>query len=139
MWGLNFGRQRRVMRQKFFWNEVKPQVSGFATQWDQLTGLRDLKPPLRLSLTPYVSAYVNHYPFNEPGKKNTSTSFNGGADVKWGINESFTLDATLVPVLGRCRATTRCSTSRLSRCSTTKTAAFSIRGAWGPSRWALAA
>ncbi|MBF9238298.1 carbohydrate binding family 9 domain-containing protein [Hymenobacter sp. BT683] len=101
VWGLNFGRQRRSTRQKFFWNEVKPQVSGFVNQWGELTGLRDLKPPLRLSLTPYVSSYVNHFPFNEQGKKNTSTSFNGGADVKWGINESFTLDATLVPDFGQ--------------------------------------
>ncbi|WP_210520586.1 DUF5916 domain-containing protein [Hymenobacter terricola] len=101
MWGLNFGRQRRSSRQKFFWNEVKPQVSGFVTQWGQLTGLKDLQPPLRLSLTPYVSAYANHYPYHEQGKQNTTTSFNGGADVKWGINESFTLDATLVPDFGQ--------------------------------------
>ncbi|WP_214607034.1 DUF5916 domain-containing protein [Hymenobacter arizonensis] len=101
VWGLNFGRQRRSTRQKFFWNEVKPQVSGFVNQWGELTGLRDLKPPLRLSLTPYVSTYVDHYPFNEQGKRNTATSFNGGADVKWGINESFTLDATLVPDFGQ--------------------------------------
>jgi hypothetical protein len=101
VWGLNFGRQRRSTRQKFFWNEVKPQVDGFVNQWGELTGLRDLKPPLRLSLTPYVSTYVNHYPYNEQGKQNTSTSFNGGADVKWGINESFTLDATCVPDFGQ--------------------------------------
>ncbi|MBD2721539.1 DUF5916 domain-containing protein [Hymenobacter armeniacus] len=101
MWGLNFGRQRRVTRQKFFWTEVKPQVSGFVNQWGLLTGLRDLKPPLRLSLTPYVSTYVNHNPLNAEGTKRTTTSFNGGADLKWGINESFTLDATLVPDFGQ--------------------------------------
>ncbi|MBF9236960.1 carbohydrate binding family 9 domain-containing protein [Hymenobacter sp. BT683] len=100
-WGLNFMRQRKRENQAFFWNEVRPGVDGFVNQWGVLTGLRDLKPPLRLSLTPYVSSYVNHFPFNEQGKKNTSTSFNGGADVKWGINESFTLDATLVPDFGQ--------------------------------------
>jgi len=101
VWGINFTRQRRSTRQKFFWNEIRPQVDGFVNQWGELTGLRDIKPPLRLSLTPYVSSYVNHYPYNEQGKRNTSTSFNGGADVKWGINESFTLDATLVPDFGQ--------------------------------------
>ncbi len=101
VWGLNFGRQRRSSRQKFFWNEVKPQVDGFVNQWGELTGLHDLQPPLRLSLTPYVSGYVNHYPYHDQSKKNTTTSFNGGADVKWGINESFTLDATLVPDFGQ--------------------------------------
>ena len=101
LWGLNFARQRKRENQQFFWNEVKPQVDGFVNQWGELTGLRDLKPPLRLSLTPYVSTYLNHYPYREQGKQNTTTSFNGGADVKWGINESFTLDATLVPDFGQ--------------------------------------
>ena len=101
LWGLNFGRQRRATRQKFFWQPIVPQVNGFVNQWGDLTGLRDVVPPLRLSLTPYVSAYVNHYPAAEPGQRPTSTSLNGGADVKWGINESFTLDATLVPDFGQ--------------------------------------
>ncbi|MET4076774.1 DUF5916 domain-containing protein [Hymenobacter sp. UYCo722] len=101
VWGINFARQRRSSRQQFFWNEIRPQVDGFVNQWGELTGLRNLKPPLRLSLTPYVSTYLNHYPYNVAGQRNASTSFNGGADVKWGINESFTLDATLVPDFGQ--------------------------------------
>ncbi|WP_019949189.1 DUF5916 domain-containing protein [Hymenobacter aerophilus] len=101
VWGLNFARQRQSTRQQFFWNEVKPQVDGLVNQFGELRGLRDIKPPLRLSLTPYVSAYFNHYPYNEQGTRNASTSLNGGADVKWGINESFTLDATLVPDFGQ--------------------------------------
>ncbi|WP_215136055.1 DUF5916 domain-containing protein [Hymenobacter sp. ISL-91] len=101
VWGINFARQRQSTRQQFFWNQVKPQVDGFVNQWGELRGVRDIKPPLRLSLTPYVSSYYEHYPFNEQGKRNSSTSFNGGADVKWGINESFTLDATLVPDFGQ--------------------------------------
>ncbi|TGE22933.1 DUF5916 domain-containing protein [Hymenobacter metallicola] len=101
LWGLNFMRQRKRDNQAFFWNEVKPAVDGFVNQWGTLEGLRDIKPPLRLSLTPYVSGYVNHNPLNDEGTRRTTTSFNGGADVKWGINESFTLDATLVPDFGQ--------------------------------------
>ncbi|WP_089331898.1 DUF5916 domain-containing protein [Hymenobacter mucosus] len=101
LWGLNFMRRRKRDNQDFFWNEVKPAVDGFVNQWGELQGLRDIQPPLRLSLTPYISGYVNHYPYNEQGTRNSNTSFNGGADVKWGINESFTLDATLVPDFGQ--------------------------------------
>ncbi|MBD2714722.1 carbohydrate binding family 9 domain-containing protein [Microvirga sp. STR05] len=100
-WGLNFMRQRKKENQAFFWNEVKPAIDGFVNQWGVLQGVRDIKPPLRLSLTPYVSSYVNHNPLNEAGTRRTTTSFNGGADIKWGINESFTLDATLVPDFGQ--------------------------------------
>jgi hypothetical protein len=100
-WGINFMRQRKKDNQQFFWSEVKPAVDGFVNQWGELTNLENLHPPLRLSLTPYVSSYVNHYPYNEQGQQNTSTSFNAGADIKWGINESFTLDATLIPDFGQ--------------------------------------
>jgi len=100
-WGVNFMRQRKKDNQQFFWSEVKPAVDGFVNQWGELTNLENLHPPLRLSLTPYVSSYVNHYPYNEQGRRNTSTSFNAGADIKWGINESFTLDATLIPDFGQ--------------------------------------
>ena len=100
-WGVNFMRQRKKDNQQFFWNAVQPQVDGFVNQWGELTGLENLHPPLRLSLTPYVSAYANHYPYNIEGKRNMNTSFNAGADLKWGINESFTLDATLIPDFGQ--------------------------------------
>lgn len=100
-WGMQFFRQRKADNQQFTWNPVRPEVDGFVNQWGELTGLENLHPPLRLSLTPYVSSYINHYPYQEQGKRNTSTSFNAGADVKWGINESFTLDATLVPDFGQ--------------------------------------
>ncbi|QKG52284.1 DUF5916 domain-containing protein [Hymenobacter sp. BRD67] len=100
-WGLQFMRQRKRDNQQFTWNPINPAVDGFVNQWGELTNLENLHPPLRLSLTPYVSAYVNHYPYNELGKQNATTSFNGGADLKWGINESFTLDATLIPDFGQ--------------------------------------
>ncbi|TGE17355.1 DUF5916 domain-containing protein [Hymenobacter elongatus] len=101
LWGLNFARQRKRDNAQFFWNEVRPTVDGFVNQWGELRGLRDVQPPLRLSLSPYVSGYVNHNPLSGEGSRRTTTSFNGGADVKWGINESFTLDATLVPDFGQ--------------------------------------
>jgi hypothetical protein len=107
LWGLNFMRQRQRDNQGFFWNEVRPAVDGFVNQWGELTGLHDVKPPLRLSLTPYVSAYLDHYPYNVAGVPNTTRRFNGGADLKWGINESFTLDATLVPDFGQTQSDNR--------------------------------
>ncbi|GAA3999925.1 hypothetical protein GCM10022408_08660 [Hymenobacter fastidiosus] len=101
LWGINFARQRKRDNAQFFWNEVKPAVNGFVNQWGELRGVRDVQPPLRLSLTPYISSYVNHNPLSADGSRRTTTSLNGGADVKWGINESFTLDATLVPDFGQ--------------------------------------
>lgn len=44
---------------------------------------------------PYFSSYVNNF----DGK--TTTNINGGMDVKYGINEAFTLDLTLIPDFGQ--------------------------------------
>jgi hypothetical protein len=71
----------------------------FVNQFGMLTGLKDIKPPLRLSLLPYISTGYSTVPTNA-GTINTFLH-NGGMDVKYGINESFTLDMTLVPDFGQ--------------------------------------
>ena len=106
-WGLNIVRKRMKANVQTFWNFVDPKVNGFINQGGLFTGLQDIKPPVRLSFSPYLSAYVNHYPANIPGVKNTRSSFNGGMDVKYGINNSFTLDMTLVPDFGQVQSDNR--------------------------------
>jgi hypothetical protein len=106
-WGVNMLRRRALANVQVFWNFVDPKVNGLMNQEGVYLGLKDIKPPLRLSFSPYLSAYVNHYPANLPGVKNTSTAFNGGMDVKYGINNSFTLDMTLVPDFGQVKSDNR--------------------------------
>jgi len=106
-WGLNFSRRIQRSNTQTFWNFVDPKINGFINQEGLWTGIKDIKPPLRLSFSPYVSAYVNHYPVNLPGVKNTTSRFNGGMDVKYGINNSFTLDMTLVPDFGQVQSDNR--------------------------------
>ena len=106
-WGINFIRKIRRTREDSFWNEIKPQVNGFVNQFGNVTGIENIKSPLRLSITPYVSGYIENYPYNEQGKSNNSYSLNGGMDIKYGINESFTLDMTLVPDFGQVQSDNR--------------------------------
>lgn len=106
-WGLNFSRRVQRSNTQTFWNFVDPKVNGFINQEGLWKGIKDVKPPLRLSFSPYISAYVNHYPVNLPGVKNTTSRFNGGMDVKYGINNSFTLDMTLVPDFGQVQSDNR--------------------------------
>jgi Domain of unknown function (DUF5916) len=100
-WGLNITRRRRKTEQQYTWNPIDVNVNGFLTQEGLWTGVTNIKPPLRLQFSPYFSMYANHYPYNQPGLENTTTSFNGGMDVKYGINQAFTLDATLIPDFGQ--------------------------------------
>ncbi|UKT63425.1 DUF5916 domain-containing protein [Pedobacter mucosus] len=106
-WGLNFSRRIQRTNVQTFWNFVDPKVNGFINQEGLWMDVKDIKPPLRLSFSPYVSAYINHYPVNQPGIKNTTSRFNGGMDVKYGINNSFTLDMTLVPDFGQVQSDNR--------------------------------
>ncbi|WP_018476569.1 DUF5916 domain-containing protein [Pontibacter roseus] len=100
LWGLNFMRNRQSTRKGYFWNHVDPAINGFVNQWGKLTGIKNVEAPLRLSLTPYVSGYAEKYP-QQNGDGTTSYkdnfNFSGGMDVKYGINDAFTLDMTLIP------------------------------------------
>lgn len=90
-WGINFGRQVRKSRELSFLHPVDRQKSGLINQTGILEGISNLAPPLRISGTPYASISLNKM------DQQYKTQWNAGLDVKWGINEAFTLDATLIP------------------------------------------
>ena len=103
-WWINFGRGVRSERKELFWNEVNPQINGFLNQSGVLDGLRDIKPPIRLSAMPYVTLYANNfYDGDADPRSKTDFSVTGGADVRYGINEAFTLDMVLIPDFGQAR------------------------------------
>lgn len=99
-WGIQFLRFNRRLTESAFWNPVNPNVSGFVNQFGNVAGIAEIAPPLRLSFSPYISAGYRQTPqFGENNKYETLKS--GGMDVKYGISESFTLDATLIPDFGQ--------------------------------------
>lgn len=100
-WGINFHRRIRRIRENSTWNPLDPAIDGMIQQSGQINGIANIESPVRLSFSPYVSAYLEHFPYDEEGSSNYTTSFNGGMDVKYGINDAFTLDMTLVPDFGQ--------------------------------------
>jgi hypothetical protein len=94
-WGINFHRRVQNLNAQFTWNHID-NTQGNWTQYDGLfENFKNIKPPTRLAFYPYAST--------------TSVSLNGesefswsaGMDVKYGITENFTLDATLIPDFGQ--------------------------------------
>ncbi len=55
LWHINFGRLIQRDQQKSFWSAIDPKVDGFLNQSGLLTGVKGIKPPLRLRATPYVA------------------------------------------------------------------------------------
>ncbi len=101
LWGLQFARQIQYANEFSSWSPVDPNGGGAMPQWGNLHGLKDIDAPLRLAFSPYVAASVQRSPVNiDPVEFANSRTLNGGMDVKWGLSESFTLDATLVPNFG---------------------------------------
>ena len=97
LWGMQI--TRNITRNGEFdqWGLLPKGVSNPFKYWGFLKGMENIKQPIRLSLTPYITAYTSHYPSNLPGQSNYTSNITGGLDLKYGLNESFTVDATLLP------------------------------------------
>lgn len=99
-WGFQLGREIRRTRESSFWSPVSPTVNGFMTQFGVLEGINDIEPPVRLSVTPFVIGYAD---IASPVGKNSQRDayYSAGMDLKYGINDAFTLDMTLIPDFGQ--------------------------------------
>ncbi|MBY0487758.1 MAG: carbohydrate binding family 9 domain-containing protein [Flavobacteriaceae bacterium] len=94
-WGLNFYREIMRDRQQFTWNLIDNKIGSEANQAGILEGIENIKTPTRLFLIPYSSFYLNS------NEAQTKGELKGGLDIKYGINDAFTLDAILVPDFGQ--------------------------------------
>ena len=98
-WGMNIIRRRSKSGKQFSWSPVNPTNFGFMNQAGTLTEIADIKPPLRLSFSPYLATYLSHNPYAP--EQQWDASVNGGMDVKYGISDAFTMDMTLIPDFGQ--------------------------------------
>lgn len=90
-WGLQFHRHFRRQRSQFTWNPIDPTKGNVGLYHGELKGLDNIEPPVRLNLYPFSTGIFNSY----DGDIDTDLAF--GMDVKYGLTDNFTLDATLVP------------------------------------------
>ncbi len=96
-WGMQIDRTITRTGESDDWELVPRGESNIIKHWGFLKGMNGIKAPIRLSLTPYITLSTSHYPIDVAGQSNFSSHATGGLDLKYGINESFTVDATLLP------------------------------------------
>ena len=94
-WGLNFHRRMQNTKEQYTWNPIDKTIGNLQQYAGIIYGIENISPPTRLSFFPYTSSSYSIY----NGENNFDTNF--GMDVKYGISESFTLDATLIPDFGQ--------------------------------------
>lgn len=101
-WGAQFSRLVRRTNEVSSWSPSNPQVDGYVNQWGELYNLCSLNPPLRLSFIPYFNIGYQREPVSySPKVMANRRLINGGMDINCGINESFTLNTTLIPDFGQ--------------------------------------
>ena len=102
IWGLQI---TRTIQRKFEFDQwaLTPKGSPNPMKyWGILNGLNNIESPVRLSLTPYVTTILQKD--SRFGPATPSASVSGGLGLKYGLNESFTLDMTLLPDFSQVRS-----------------------------------
>ena len=94
-WSINFFRQIRHLNENYSWNFVDRQVGNRTLYSGLVEGLTNIDAPLRLILFPFAQG--NYSTFDG----NNESEFNAGLDLKYGLTDNFTLDATLIPDFGQ--------------------------------------
>lgn len=95
LWGVQFARSIPHLNETYTWNYINKSVGKTSQYSGLVTGIENIDPPVRLSLYPYISSEIKNF------EGQNHSAFNAGMDIKYGINDAFTLDATLVPDFGQ--------------------------------------
>ena len=99
-WGINMWRNLNRRNEKSTWSWVPNNVGEIFKYYGTVTGMEGIKPPLRLSLWPYLAGYLE----KTPSQKQWNNNIRGGMDLKYGISQSYTLDMQLIPDFGQVRS-----------------------------------
>jgi hypothetical protein len=94
-WGLNFFRRVFNLNESYVWNYIDRSVGRMSEYMGVLEGIQNIDPPTRLFFYPYSQFNSEIY------EGNTGKGISAGMDIKYGINEAFTIDATLIPDFGQ--------------------------------------
>jgi hypothetical protein len=92
-WSINFHRRIQRLQELSYWNHVDNSVRGVINQSGVLKGVEAIDPPFRLNFSPYLTSVYT----SDQLKNRNSSQITAGMDLKYGINESFTLDMSLIP------------------------------------------
>ncbi|MDE2793635.1 MAG: DUF5916 domain-containing protein [Gemmatimonadota bacterium] len=107
VWGINFRREIFHLGEGVIWSWRPPTEPGWTSQFGHLLGLEGIRRPGRLEILPYAVGNSSHdqradpaSPFND----GSLTTGNAGVDLKYGLTNGLTLDATFNPDFGQVEA-----------------------------------
>jgi hypothetical protein len=103
-WGINFARKIERSNEEDYFVMIPKKESGWVSRFADLTGIRDIHPPARMEVMPYVvtsTTQTNQFDKLDPLNKRSSYTGNMGADLKVGLGSNLTLNAAINPDFGQ--------------------------------------
>jgi hypothetical protein len=104
IWGINVLREIARNNESDYYVYVPKKESGFVSRFAYLNGIKNISPPSRFEITPYVVAggeFTKNYDKNDPFNDGKKYPKNIGADFKIGLGSNLTVDATINPDFGQ--------------------------------------
>jgi len=103
VWGVNFMRYILANAESNYFSMVPKEDNGFVSRFGRLVGIKDVKPPSRLFISPYLAGKIADTP--ELGESafysRKRYGRNMGLNIKYGITGKLTLDLALNPDFGQ--------------------------------------
>jgi hypothetical protein len=106
-WGFNVFQYVHSRGERSAWSNWERDQSGFMSRSGSITGIRGIRPPRQLEITPYLLAGSTD-PADPEGSGFYDEEWdhlgNFGADLKYGVTADLTLNATFQPDFGQVEA-----------------------------------
>jgi hypothetical protein len=103
-WGINFMRTISRKKETDRWAFTPKKESGFISRFGHLRGLKGLPVPRRVELLPFVVGREEWTPAMTARDRSVQFTGVAGLDLKYGLSNNLTLDATVNPDFGQVEA-----------------------------------
>jgi len=105
-WGINFLRRVARLDELSLWAPTSREDAALVSRLGELTGLRNVKSPNRMEITPYSLARLAREEGNPANPFYEANALSGalGADVKYAVTSDLTLNLTINPDFGQVEA-----------------------------------
>jgi len=104
IWGMNVTRYISRKKERDLWVLVRRGESGWVSRFGHIEGIKGIHPPAHLEVLPFIvgrSTFESKKETNPEGRELFSTL---GADLRYGLSSSISLNATVNPDFGQVEA-----------------------------------
>lgn len=106
VWGINFRRYIARKKETDEWvmvprSDVPPGTISSVSKMGQVVGIKNIQPPKHIDILPYGVIKQSYLSKPDPFPLRKKFGMTGGLDLKVGLGNNFTLDATLNPDFGQ--------------------------------------